>query len=459
MTFKRKGRKYRSSKTSILWHRFKAFYGRVLYRNRIHNNRSARILVVLHLYYMEAWPFIKRYLENLSPYSYDLIVTYTTGHYDPVVLESVYDFKKEAFLVEYENKGFDIGGFLDMISKSNLQNYDIIFKLHSKGVERDFIFIYDQIFKKADWFINLYDGILGEFSVHKTVNLLMHNPSAGLVASANLIVQDPPHKRFFTLNRAAQLGVSILEEYHFVAGSCFAIKASLLSSIQGLHLSIDSFEPTRRGFFSLAHAMERIVCASIETRGQKMVGISVPHPTYLLERRYRRSISSIRLLEDNRFSLDYDYFYRSLEFYPVFSYEIKSMRIGDIRRYWEGKYYQLQECSPYAYLHGDVKGYDQYAATVSGITAFEVSRERFDELIQSMEDNGFDEKHLPVVCARDNTIWDGQHRCCWLLAHYGEDYVIPVLSLDTWPWYSDHSKSGSKMSVWKKCLRALSCKQ
>ena len=433
MRIKRKGRSYRSSGIQVLWHHVMALLGRGFLSRHIKQNSNARILVVCHLFYMDAWPYIMRYLENLSPYSYDLVITYITGHFDETVLDRIREFKADVRLKEYENKGFDIGAFIDILAGTDLKDYDIVYKLHSKGVGRKSIFIYDQVFKRADWFLNLFDGILGEFSVHKAVDILMHSSDSGIVASTNLIVQDPLHKRTFTLEKADQLCIPINKEYHFVAGSCFAIKASLLSPVQKLHLTIDSFESTHRGFFSLAHALERIVCASIETQGQSLAGIRVSHPHYYFERRYRRNISALRLLDDDRFSLDYDYFYKGLEMVPVFSYEIKPMKLGDIRRYWEGKYYNLKECSPYSYIQGDVERYKRYTEANLRTYGYDMSPKRFDMLIKSLEDKGFDEKMLPIVDAHYNTIRDGQHRCCWLIAKYGEDHVIPVLYLDTYP--------------------------
>ena len=458
MNIRRKGRGYRSSRIQAFWHRIMAVLGRVVYSRCIKQNSDARILVVCHLFYMDAWPHIKCYLENLSSYHYDLVVTYITGHFDEAVLDKVREFKGDVRFKEYENKGFDIGGFIDVLTRTDLNHYDIVFKLQSKGIGKKSIYVCDQVFKRADWFLNLFDGILGEFSVHKAVNILLHSSNSGLVASANLIVQDPLHKSALTRDKADRLCIPIPKEYHFVAGSCFAIKAPLLSRIQDLHLTIDSFEPTRRGSFSLAHALERIICASVETQGQSLVGIHVKHPHYFLERYYYRRVSAIRLLYDDRFSLDYDYFYRSLEMVPVFSYEIKSMRLGDIHRYWEGKYYHLQECSPYAYLHGDIETYEKYIEVNFKSTGFEMSRERFDRLIQSMEENGFDKKRLPIVCAYDNTIWDGQHRCCWLIAKYGEDTAVPVLYLDAYPVHLDTTdiSNARKMSSWEKLRRALS---
>ena len=129
MNIRRKGRGYRSSRIQAFWHRIMAVLGRVVYSRCIKQNSDARILVVCHLFYMDAWPHIKCYLENLSSYHYDLVVTYITGHFDEAVLDKVREFKGDVRFKEYENKGFDIGGFIDVLTRTDLNHYDFVFKL------------------------------------------------------------------------------------------------------------------------------------------------------------------------------------------------------------------------------------------------------------------------------------------------------------------------------------------
>ena len=57
-----------------------------------------------------------------------------------------------------------------------------------------------------------------------------------------------------------------------------------------------------------------------------------------------------------------------------------------------------------------------------------MSLERFDHLISSMSAHG-DTKENNIVLEDDNLIFDGQHRCCWLLFSKGPDYVINALRI------------------------------
>ena len=52
------------------------------YSRLIKRQKDTRILVILHLFYMDAWREIRVYLKNLSPYIYLLIVTCMKGCYD-----------------------------------------------------------------------------------------------------------------------------------------------------------------------------------------------------------------------------------------------------------------------------------------------------------------------------------------------------------------------------------------
>lgn len=414
------------------FHKLKQQLYKIVNFTRLLKNKNARILVVLHLFYIEEWDIISRYLGNLDCYSYKLIVTLVENHYNDDIISKIKNFKSDADIKVYKNFGFDVGTFVDVISHIDLNQYDIVFKLQSKGLARPYIYIYNQIFKYADLFYNLYDGILGERSVHKAVDVLMSKNKIGMVASENLIIHDPKHKQFFTHQIANSLNINILENYQYVAGTCFAIKARLLQRIKQLGIPFNKFEETSRGKFSLAHAMERLICASIETEGYHFYGIKVKRNQYSDEVKEAQRLSSIPLLDDSRFNLDYDFFYRMVEHKRVEKYEIKKIKLKDIRRWWNGRLYRLTETSVYAYVSGhDAEKYENYCKMNAQVTGFEMSKKRFDDLIESL-DKGFDEKNMPVLHVHNEKtliIMDGQHRCCYLLKKYGPEYEVPCLLL------------------------------
>ena len=390
----------------------------------IDRNRKTRILVALHLFYDNAWPVIAEYLGNLAPYGFDLVVTYPGRRISEKTLRDVTARFPRARVIQCENRGFDVGPFVEAVKTADLNAYDIVFKIHSKGTGRSFIYIYDQIFKKADWFYNLFEGILGGTSAHEAIDALM-NGGKKLVAARNLIVKDPPHKCNFVRKFCEENGLAFQPGYEYVAGTCFALRAdalgAILPKISGL-----TFAASRRGSFSAAHAIERIICFPA---AGAMHGIEVPHPTYPDELAECRATSALRMLDDPRVKFDDEFFYRRMETRRIAGYEICKVKLRDLRRKrHDGTICTLEECEPYKYLHGDVKGYGEYCIDNLANSGYAMTVERFEKLRQDMA-SSFDKRYMPVLRGADNVIMDGQHRCCILLDRFGPDYEIDVLRI------------------------------
>ena len=397
--------------------------GLELDRELIKRNRNVSVLVILHLFYDTAWPVIQEYLKNLDCYRPDLIITITEDCIrEKTLMEIRRDFPSVR-IVTCANRGFDIWPFVNALGLVDLKQYDVVFKLHSKGVTRPNTFIYGQIFKYSDWFFNLFDGILGGRTVHRAIDMLK-NEGIKLTAAENLIVHDPPHKEAMVRALCAERGLPFRENYSFVAGTCFAVRSEMLAPLQNLALTEADFPPTVRGVFSLAHVLERWICFAA---GDAVRGIPVPHPTYDRELEERRKFSPLRMLEDPRFTLDNEFFYHALETNIVTGYEVIRMKLKDIRRRkLDGTVCTLDECEPFHYLNGDVPGYQQYCRENRNVSGYEMSPERFDAPRESME-RSYDPKSMPVVQGPDFIIRDGQHRCCVLLHKYGPEHEIDVV--------------------------------
>ena len=391
----------------------------------IRRNSGTRILVCLHLFYEEAWDLISRYLENLSPYKTDFVVTCVEGRVSDATLARMRAFSDSLRVVFTPNRGFDIGPFVETIREIDLDRYDVVFKLQSKGVKRPRIYIYNQLFKTSDWFFNLFDGVLDGVAVHECIDALM-NGGARLVAAENLVVSDPKHKVFFMRRFCEERGLPFVDGYRFVAGTCFAARSDVMKPLKELGLSIEDFAAAKPGEFSLAHALERWMCFAA---AGAMKGIPVRHNEYRGECAALASKNAVRLLDDSRFELDYDFFYRVLEMRPVSRYSVVRARLGDLTRYWyDGRLYPLEECPPYKYLCGDRKAYEDYCALNAAVTGFEMSPERFEKLCASMAT--YNPRLMPVVFGPRNIVQDGQHRTCILLKKFGPDHVIDVLRID-----------------------------
>ncbi len=398
--------------------------GLVECRAAIERNAGARILVILHLFYPESWPIVKVYLENLAPYRFDLVVTVIEGECPEKTKESIRSFAKTARIVPCANRGFDIGPFVHVLKDADLESYDIVFKLHSKGIRRPSIFIYGQLFKHDDWFFNLFDGVLDGKVVHQIIDALL-NAGARLCAADNLIVSDPPHKQRFVKSFCEARGIEYVENYRFVAGTCFATKAETLKPLKEMDFGVDDFAPVERGVFSVAHAVERVMC--FPAIGATM-GFPVRRNLYPEETAAYLESSPLRLLDDSRFIIDDEFFYRVLETRHVKGYEVVRIRLGDIhRKRNDGSLCALEACEPFLFLRGDAFAYESYCQDNRQTTGFAMSPERFESLRREMRT--YDPRRMPVVRGKDNVLMDGQHRCCILLDQYGPDHEIDVLRI------------------------------
>lgn len=407
--------------------------GKLSMHKLIKTNRNVKILVCLHLYYTQSFDEIKQYLNNLASYSYDLCVTYTYNMLDTATYKQILEFKPDAKIFPCPNKGFDVGPYLETLNYYDLTKYDIVFKLHSKGTARPKIFIYNHYFEKNDWFKYLYEGILGPHTVHKTIDILLNDNDFGLVAANNLIIKDPPHKQHLLSQYISKLKLNWeVSDYEYVAGTCFAVRSELVDNIKRLNLTINDFTDSSRNIFSLAHAMERILCMDITAQGYEIYG-NLVCPIRLKKAQHLArpyiDTCAIRLFEDKRFVLDDEFFYRTLEHKRIKFWEIITIPLNTIVRKWfDGKCHPLTECPPYKYLLGDIEVYEEYCKYHKEHNLPNMTRNRFDKLINSIKNDGYNPKNI-IVINQSNILLDGQHRACCLMHLYGDDYAADVLKI------------------------------
>ena len=411
---------------------FKRIISNITHFPFIIKNHNKKILVCLHLFYYYSFDEIKEYLKNLNCYNYDLIVTIVEECYDEELKEKILKFKKDTKIMVYENRGYDIGSFLDVLNNIDLNKYDMVYKLQSKGIKGGTRFVYGQVFRDREWFINLYEGILGNFNVHKTVDKICNDDNVGVVSAKNLIIEDPIHKQHLVEETVKKMKLEYAQGYKFNAGSCFAIKASLLKDTKDVGLTIKDFDKTRRGALSLAHIMERYIGFQTIKENKIFYGNEVCE-----KERHKwdkviselKKYSGLRLLQDDRFIMSDDFVYFFVEGYFVEDYKVTKMKLKDIKRVWNGKVLTLDKCAPYKYLEGNIKEYKEYCDYHQKNNLPFMSKERFDKLIKKLDKEGYNPKYAFVVNDEDDSIFDGQHRACYLMHKYGKNYEVPVVRI------------------------------
>ncbi|MEO5949564.1 MAG: glycosyltransferase, partial [Candidatus Saccharimonas sp.] len=106
-------------------------YQRITRSFRIEKSTNAKLAVILHLYYPDAWPTIREKLKRINV-PFDMFVSVQDRDKD-IVLKRVSKYHKATNIVSLPNRGRDVLPFLliaDILSKET--QYEYLLKIHSK---------------------------------------------------------------------------------------------------------------------------------------------------------------------------------------------------------------------------------------------------------------------------------------------------------------------------------------
>ena len=149
------------------------------------------IAVHLHLYYLDMWPEMRGYLANMGDYPYDLYVTMVTEN--PQIEQEIKEFHSGSRIWIVENRGYDVGPFIEFLHRIDLNKYDLILKLHTKNKNKGVdTHIGKYIFNRKLWFKTLIGALIGSKKVfERNINEFVKYPEFGMAGSKYLITADP----------------------------------------------------------------------------------------------------------------------------------------------------------------------------------------------------------------------------------------------------------------------------
>ncbi len=140
-----------------------------------------------------------------------------------------------------------------------------------------------------------------------------------------------------------------------------------------------------------------------------------------------------KLLKDKRFYINPYDFERIIK-RKIISYSFIEIPVGKIRRYLDGKIFDLYDTDAYKLLDNPKskkvqQQYDKYCEEY----CYEYekrSKEKFKKLVVDIIKEEYDPQKGVIVVDQLYIIADGQHRACILLKNYGPDYKIKVLKIN-----------------------------
>mgnify|MGYP006916025475 CR=1 FL=1 len=117
----------------------------------------------------------------------------------------------------------------------------------------------------------------------------------------------------------------------------------------------------------------------------------------------------------------------------IFSCKLEKIKLKDLKCiiFKDGQWQTLPLCqSPvFQYFSSeDKQSYIEYNEISNEQTDDSHSVEKFENLIKSLDETGYDSTN-PICVNKNNGIIDGQHRASYLLNKYGDDYEISVFKI------------------------------
>lgn len=228
-----------------------------------------KIAVALHLHYPDLWPEFETLLEAIDR-PLHLILTLTRP--DAVLAQRVQAKFRDAEIVVYDNRGRDVGPFLQLLHEGKLDGFDLICKLHGKksGLSGPRMML-GEIWRQA----SAFDLIGSRDVVDRVVAAFEHSQDTGMIGSRRFRLPNEWKVREAAWGRNREMILALLEKLgmdpdsslDFFAGTMFWVRRSALEPLKRLDLTLASF-PGETGQLdgTLQHALERVlamICTNI----------------------------------------------------------------------------------------------------------------------------------------------------------------------------------------------------
>lgn len=234
-----------------------------------------RILTHVHLYYVEMWSEIKERLSNITV-DYDLFITLIKEN-EPLCRD-ILNFKNDAVIQVTDNRGFDVGPFIDLLNAVDLDQYDYIIKLHTKRNMPEGFSLqgYDMSFGKHRNYLMKF--LESQHTFNRCLNAFNSDKILGMTGDFHIICKKDKSGRC-----VIQKGRELLktagfpdQEYPFILGTMFMVRAALFKPVFRLKLTLDDFQPSIRGQDILPYGLEAFFGFVISAQGYQLKDVISP---------------------------------------------------------------------------------------------------------------------------------------------------------------------------------------
>ncbi|MBD8507364.1 hypothetical protein HT102_12820 [Hoyosella sp. G463] len=220
--------------------------------------RTPRIVVLMHVYYVDALPRLLGLLHAM-PARFDLIITNSSGIPLPLP-ERLPRRLDDLRTIDVRNHGRDIWPMVQVINRGLIDEHDLVLKVHTKRSEwRD---RHGLAGTGAQWNDQLLDAVLGgQDRISNILALFARDPSLGLVTAPGSVLGPEHWGRNHWATRILLRRMALpLRTYdlRFPSGSIYWARASVLRRLQLAALEERDFESeSGQVDGTTAHAIER----------------------------------------------------------------------------------------------------------------------------------------------------------------------------------------------------------
>lgn len=234
-----------------------------------------RLLVHFHVYYHDQVDYFIEKMSNINGCEWNLYVTM-----NGLVLETVDKLtalKPDTHFIEMENIGYDVWPFIKVIKSVNLDDYDLVLKLHTKSTS--FLKAHGLRLDGFRWRDELVDSLLRnrrQFS--RVLDIFNSESGVGIVCSSMLWMDTSEwtaeDSRLLD-KELGRIGMTVTDR-HFCVGTIFIARAQIFRAFRSDLINEAVFpsvmESHSKG--TMAHVYERILSLAANACGYGQKGLA-----------------------------------------------------------------------------------------------------------------------------------------------------------------------------------------
>lgn len=234
---------------------------------------KTNFLIHAHIYYAEMWEELKQHLNNVSEYSRDIWVTVLKDQKE--LEEQVLRDFPSAHIVQVSNVGYDIGPFVEVLKRVNLNDYHFCIKIHSKRNLQPPAHVGLTDVSGSKWRDYLLSFLKPE-NFRKCIEAFEKKPKLGMVGHYAIHCEkEPADERAWAQSEQWLTDCGLLTpekqvRLSYIAGSMFMCRAHLLTPVKEILSKVEFEVPSREHPSTVSHCAERLLGHAISAAGYRI---------------------------------------------------------------------------------------------------------------------------------------------------------------------------------------------